>query len=94
MGRGPYSAEFSIPGISLRLSEKANDLPIIPAGRGPPPADSDHPSGLAQNQPDRADAACSGLGRVRDREKAVFDVFGIVLFSRDMNSNQSAALAS
>ena len=42
--------------------------------------DSDHPSGLAENQPDQADSACSGLGRVRDREKALFNVFGIVLF--------------
>ncbi len=51
MGRGPCSAEFYIVGISPRSIEKANDVPIIPAGRGPPPADRDYPSGLAVNQP-------------------------------------------
>jgi hypothetical protein len=51
-----------------------------PSFRGPRPTDSDHPSGLTQNQPDQADSACSGLSRFRDGEKAVFNVFGIVLF--------------
>ena len=30
--------------------EKTNDVPIIPAGRGPPPTDRDYPSGRAENQ--------------------------------------------
>ncbi len=56
--------EFCIAGLSPRSIELANDVPITPASRGPPPVDRDYPSRLAENQSDQADSACSGLGRL------------------------------
>ena len=62
VGRVPCPEVFCIQGTSPRSIEEENDVPNIPPGRGPPPADRDYPTGLAENQPDQADSLCSGLG--------------------------------